>query len=1169
MNLRNFLKIAGVAFLIIFSFADTFAKENLIRKNALLILSRDMTHPWTSTIVDSMMKELHNFLFDLRIDAVELNAERNYNEVLFEKRLATRFEKISQNYYDIIITLGDPALDVLLKNRDKAKLSAPVVFAGYEKDTSNLKDIYPNLTGVRQKTNIEKTIQQGIKFYPDTKKILVVCDSTKNGLILKSRLNKIKIGEVKIETIGTNGESISEILDKIESEPINTITLLSAQAGIKESDYRTSAALAIDMGDSSKRPYLICDISMLGYGALGGWFSNPEEQAKCLMWLAEETLKNGSAKKIKLTETQARPFFDWRIIEREHLDQSKLPPYSIIKNQPANFFDLYRTQIIAAAFAFVAMICVFSSHIYISHRAHGRTIKMLKSFPGRLGVFDENGNVLFINTGRNFETANIKHINDLVALSCDMFVDEAKIALEQGVRRTFEYTHGESHRAVIISPLPEEIFNKKTAVWVATDTTELSQAREVAERLERENSRAQARYRRAARLWSIVIDSIPTNFFVKDADNNFRYVLCNDALAKFLGKKKEKIIGKIDTEIFDDKQQAEIFRARDAKIMAQSKSEAFEEYCIDAHGEMRCMQTIKLPFVDEDGGKMLIGMSNDVTELNSLYKTQIAMTECLEKILANKDGKEGASFALKVLCEQTGASRGVILKLRTNNTLTSYSEYTSSGLNKIFENVELSTPPTDSEWTSFENLDKNSEMFDEKWRDIIKQNDIRFMRAFRVDADGKPWGYILVMDKNGTFINDDAKKKAIRSFANFIEVIIEREYARVQLLSALEEARKANKTKSYFIASVSHEIRTPLNGVIGFAELLRDENVSKEEREQYLESIVFGGNALLQLVNDVLDLSKLESGSIKILPELSDFKSIADGVEKLFALKAAEKQIELLLDIPDDMPILMFDKMKIRQILLNLVGNAVKFTSQGYVSVWAKFEPNNSSTGTFTFAVTDTGEGISKENIEKIMDPFMQLKLVRDSDGFNQGTGLGLPISKRLAEKMGGEIWLESELSKGSTFGVTLKNIAYGKIKPTTVVKEEENLPLNIEKNISVLIVDDVQMNRKVLKAMFEKMGVIDVVTANNASDALKILSERKFSIALTDLWMPDITGEEFAQKVRENPEHNNMPIIAVTADIEARDNFNMDMFSSILLKPVTVAKIEKIISSAMKKQLG
>ncbi len=1167
MNLRQFFRIAPVVFLIFFSFAEVIAKES-VTKNVLLILSRDMTHPLTSKIVESIMKDSDNFPFNLKIDAVELNAERNYDENEFLKRLKPRFEKIKQNHYDIIIPIGDTALDILLANRALIKLSAPIVFAGYEKDTSSLKKIYQNLTGVSQKRDIKKTILQGVTFYPQTKKILAVCDSTKNGMSIKRSLETLKIKGIEIETIGTKKESISEILDAIETADNNTLTLLCPQAQIRESDYRTAAALAMDITVSAKRPYLVCDASMLGYGALGGWFAEPTEQTKTLMWLVEKTLKNGSAKKIEITSTASHPFFDWQVIERENLDTSKIPPFSIIKNRPEKFFDIYRTQIIAAFFAFFAMICVFSSHIYISHRSHQRTIKMLKSFPGRIGVFDENGNVIFINTDRKSETTNIKHINDLVALSCEMFVDEAKIALERGIIRTFEYTHADSHRAVIISPLPEEIFNKKTAVWVATDTTDLTRAREVAARLEVENTQAQARYRKVAQLWSLVIDSIPTNFFVKDADNDFKYILCNNALAKFLGKKKEDILGKTDIEIFDNKQQAESFRAHDAKIMREGKDEKFEEYCTDAHGEMRCMQTTKLPFVDEDGGKMLIGMSNDLTELNSLYKTQIAMTECLERILINKDGKDGATFALKVLCEQTGANRGVILKIYPNDTLKTYSEYTSNGLEKIFENAVLSTPPINAEWTSFENLDKNPNALGEKWRDIIQKNDIRFMRVFRVDADGKVWGYIFVMDKNETFLNDDTNKKLIRSFANFIEVIIEREYARVQLLSALEQARKADKAKSYFIASVSHEIRTPLNSVIGFAELLRDETVSKEEHEQYLESIVFGGNALLQLVNDVLDLSKLESGSVKFLPELSDFRKIADGVEKLFTLKAAEKKIELLLDIPEDMPLLMFDKMRIRQILLNLVGNAVKFTSRGYVSVWAKFEPTNATTGKFTFAVKDTGEGISKENIEKIMDPFMQFKLVRDRDGFNQGTGLGLPISKRLAEKMGGDIWLKSELGKGSTFGVTLHNVTYGKTTVSPQFVEEENSPIIVDKNMSVLIVDDVQMNRKVLKAMLEKMGLTDIAVAKNANEALGILSKRKFSIALTDLWMPNISGEQFARKVRESQEHDNMTIIAVTADIEARDNFDVKIFSGILLKPITVEKIKNVISSALKNKI-
>ena len=554
-------------------------------------------------------------------------------------------------------------------------------------------------------------------------------------------------------------------------------------------------------------------------------------------------------------------------------------------------------------------------------------------------------------------------------------------------------------------------------------------------------------------------------------------------------------------------------------------------------------------------------------ELNNLYKMQRAMTACLEYIFS-KDRLQGSvSFALDTLGEQANADRCAIFKLdEKRRYLTSHSEYVSKGKAKIFDGVELPEDEIyiedENAWTTYENLSEQINSFGAKWRKILSENKTSAMYVDKISIKGTLWGYIVLFYEND--IPTETQKQTMRDFSRFIEVILEREFSQMQILSALTQAREANKAKSYFIASVSHEIRTPLNTVIGLSELLRTADVSPEEQKQYLESIVYGGNALLQLINDVLDLSKLEAGQMNITAELGAFGEIANNVERLFSHKATEKNISMQVDVPSDLPMLVFDKMRIRQILLNLVGNAVKFTSKGSIKVWAKFEKIDNEFGEFTFAVSDTGKGIAPEDIAKLMNPFVQLGSGRDSDNVNRGTGLGLAISKRLAEKMGGELWVESQANKGSTFGVSIKHIRYSQA-PKIEARTESGVTLaKAEKDISLLIVDDVEMNRKVLKAMCAKMGVADICTVASGYEALEVLKARKFSLVLTDIWMPEMSGEELAMEIRKDKTFDDIPIIAVTADIEARGNFDTTLFSGILLKPITIAKINKIISFAL-----
>jgi PAS domain S-box-containing protein len=383
-----------------------------------------------------------------------------------------------------------------------------------------------------------------------------------------------------------------------------------------------------------------------------------------------------------------------------------------------------------------------------------------------------------------------------------------------------------------------------------------------------------------------------------------------------------------------------------------------------------------------------------------------------------------------------------------------------------------------------------------------------------------------------------------------------------KLTIALKEAQNASKAKSYFLATMSHELRTPLNAVIGFSELLENGQLPKQEHDDYLRSINLAGNSLLSLINDVLDLSKLEAEQMMLVPQSTDLTKILNEIQAIFQYKIRQKQLKMLLQIDKDFPLLKLDSLRLRQILLNLIGNAVKFTEHGQIDISAEFRSIAPDRGNLKIVIRDTGIGIAKEKQAKIFEPFAQGDTPRDSHAY-QGTGLGLAISHRLANRMGGRILLESDAGKGSCFTLELDSVEISVLPVIAEHKEElTNLP---KPRTRVLLVDDVPMNLKVLQAMLRKLD-IDSVCANSGSNALEILnSDHDFQMVLTDLWMPNMSGSELAQKIHEIPENANLPIAVITADSQMPEEKSA-IFQGVLLKPVTLEALQNLLAFVAKK---
>lgn len=379
---------------------------------------------------------------------------------------------------------------------------------------------------------------------------------------------------------------------------------------------------------------------------------------------------------------------------------------------------------------------------------------------------------------------------------------------------------------------------------------------------------------------------------------------------------------------------------------------------------------------------------------------------------------------------------------------------------------------------------------------------------------------------------------------------------------AREEAEKANQAKSVFLATMSHEIRTPMNGVIGMASLLSETKLSAEQKE-YNDTIMVCGENLITVINDILDFSKIESGSMDIEEEDFNLRQCIEEVMDLFSQKIVVKGIDLLYQINSDVPSqIIGDSLRIKQVLINLIGNAIKFTHQGEIFLQVslvKADQNNIKIG---FKVSDTGIGIPADKISRLFQAFSQV----DSSTTRKygGTGLGLAISERLVKLMGGEITVESIFGKGTSFNFTIKS---KESKKPSIIPQLNNM--GALEGRRVLIVDDNKTNLRILQIQLEEWKLVPVL-ALSANEALHIIEKSRtenkpIELVITDMQMPDMDGIGLAQAI--NQSQYQIPVIMLSSIGDESKKKYPDLFSAILTKPVKQQLLSQSILNTLSPQ--
>jgi signal transduction histidine kinase/FixJ family two-component response regulator len=386
-----------------------------------------------------------------------------------------------------------------------------------------------------------------------------------------------------------------------------------------------------------------------------------------------------------------------------------------------------------------------------------------------------------------------------------------------------------------------------------------------------------------------------------------------------------------------------------------------------------------------------------------------------------------------------------------------------------------------------------------------------------------------------------------------------------QLKQAMEDAKSANQAKSIFLARMSHELRTPLNAILGFTNILRKSMNATTLEKENLNIIKKSGEHLLNIINEILELSKIEAGKIEIYPKNFDFFELIKEIEDIFAFRCEGKNLRFNINLSNDLPnFIKADEQRLRQILINLLGNSLKFTNEGEINLNI-YTLNNM----LFFEVKDTGIGIDIKNQEKIFKPFEQVKL----DNYTQqGTGLGLAITKELITLMGGTIYVKSKLQFGSEFyfSINFKKANTEEINIKAQIKEIIGVK-NQQNDKIILVVDDIKENRDLIVQILSSYG-FKTLEAKNGNEALELFDNQneKIDLIFMDILMEDLDGLETMQIIRKKEKNSNIPIIALTANVFEEDKkqaLNAGA-NDFLPKPVEEKDILKILEKYLQIEL-
>jgi hypothetical protein len=697
-------------------------------------------------------------------------------------------------------------------------------------------------------------------------------------------------------------------------------------------------------------------------------------------------------------------------------------------------------------------------------------------------------------------------------------------------------------RNVLLSARKISYRGRPTIYTVFTDITDRKKA-EIA------LQKSEARYQNMYRLMRLMANTVPDMIWAKDLDN--RYIFANKAICDklLMCKSGESPIGKLD-QYFASRERSEgqehtfgeICVDSDAIVMKNRKPGRFLEDVL-VRGKHLVLDVQKAPLFDENGNLIgTVGTGRDVTKeiaiqkaLEESDKRFRLLIENIRDVLWVSDLEFNPTYVSPSIQELSGYTQDEFLSMPISMHMTPKYQKKYNGLRRMMASLIKKKKDIPARFFEFECLRKDGTII---WVEIIT--------TAMWDSDGSLKGLTGV-------IRDSTKRV--------------KEQKELEL--AKEIALAASQTKSEFLANMSHEIRTPMNGVLGILQLMKDTPLDQTQKK-YVETALSSGKSLLNLISDILDFSKIEAGGIELINKALPLEPLLKSVVESFGSLIDREKVMINYSIEESVPpVVLIDESRLKQILFNLVGNAVKFTDHGNINIELNCDtllPDDHIV--LQFKISDTGRGVPQKIISRLFEPFVQ------GDGSFQrrygGTGLGLSIVKKLVEVMEGKIELQSIVNQGTVVCFDVKAGLMKEIASKQMIHySKQSVPMKAKR---ILIVEDEKINAMVISAMLSKLGH-KIHLASNGLEALQIIQKMAFDYIFMDIQMPELDGVETTRAIRATAmnENSKVPIIALTAHAMKgdRERFIAAGMDDYLTKPIEMDRLVEVLLRLQEKAVS